>query len=252
MWSYISAIWPALFIILAAANDIITILPLPGLFQKIWRVVSSPFRNFMKNEDLLDPTGPPLRLANLRVRSMLAISVIAFAEWVGVAVFGTFGEDASYNLRPWLLALGWVRLSTHDALLLGSYRFTVLHYCQTGPQASYHSSISHDVFCDGSDYADTLDNKYRHPNKSFDRSRPDFSRSSGNVYMDCRHAPYESKCPLHKHFTPIWGKSHRPRITMFLNWISIDSFVKAHLSWGYCHFLELEYLYIRTARLNSC
>ncbi|KAF9531878.1 pleiotropic drug resistance ABC transporter [Crepidotus variabilis] len=108
LWTYNSALWPTLFVVVAAAADTKHILPSSIYAQKAWRAASSPFRNFMKQEDLLDPIGPPVLVSQLKVRAMIVTAGLQCFGWVGHTVYEIYETDTVHLLQAGLLAFCWL------------------------------------------------------------------------------------------------------------------------------------------------
>lgn len=92
----------------AALYDITSKTRPPKRPQKIWQILSSPFRNFLTLQDLEEPVGRAACRSRSKIACLVALGLLQSALYLGRFVFALVsGGPAATGLL--LLCLAWVR-----------------------------------------------------------------------------------------------------------------------------------------------
>jgi len=110
VWSpeILSILLPTGIVLLALILDIITSIKYPKVLRKAWIRFSSPFRNFMTLDDLLEPVGPTVKPSELRIRILAALAVVSLVGWLACLAYGVYSRDELYIIRALTFSICWV------------------------------------------------------------------------------------------------------------------------------------------------
>jgi len=105
---WLNTLLPGSIIFAAFILDILWTLPWPAPFQFAWKWISSPFRNFLTIDDLLEPVDRSPSDAKFKNRCLAGLAFVSFLEWVGCIVFGVIMKDSNFMIMALVYSVSWV------------------------------------------------------------------------------------------------------------------------------------------------
>lgn len=101
------------FLVLFLLRDLHAAIPLP---RRIWSVQDaflSPFRPFIKSEDVLEPTSSKFVASAAKTRLLSCLACIASVAWLGQLIYGVVVTEPALVCPAILQLVAWVRSSSH-------------------------------------------------------------------------------------------------------------------------------------------
>lgn len=99
---------PPVFILLHLGLVILTAVRKPAWARNAWKIISSPFRNFLQLDDLLEPVDKKPRNTWFEQHVLTGIACIELVIWMGRASFELYLENYSRAAVCSLYALSWI------------------------------------------------------------------------------------------------------------------------------------------------
>ncbi|KIM47463.1 hypothetical protein M413DRAFT_22125 [Hebeloma cylindrosporum] len=87
--------------------DLVSSIRHPEILRKLWNWTTSPFRNFLTVDDLLEPVDRTPEFSTLKNRYLIGLASVAFVGWVGCLVFGISINDREYTAKALVYSISW-------------------------------------------------------------------------------------------------------------------------------------------------
>lgn len=99
---------PGAIIVAALLYDLASSIYPPKFVRAAFRWLSSPFKNFLTLEDLLEPVDLTPRCPKVQNRFLVGLASILFVSWMGCLVFGVYVDDRVYAVKSMVQSVSWV------------------------------------------------------------------------------------------------------------------------------------------------
>lgn len=97
--------------------DLTSRVQLPKSSKSIWQTLSSPFRDFLRLEDLAEPVGDNARRSRAKVVYLVALGLLQCAGFLGCLVYALVSGQRGGAIVSLLISLAWVRVNTFSTFL---------------------------------------------------------------------------------------------------------------------------------------
>jgi hypothetical protein len=140
---------PGVIIFVALLHDLVSSVSLPKFVRAVFRWLSSPFRNFLTLEDLLDPVDLTLRYSKAKNRFLVGLASILFVSWMGYLIFSVYLDNHGNAVKPMIQSVSWVSsLNEKKFLVVYPGRVLVLYRSKIELQTLFDAAIPFYYLCD--------------------------------------------------------------------------------------------------------
>ena len=107
---WLSTWLPAAIILSSLLFDLLSSIRYPKISRTLWNWTTSPFRNFLTVDDLLESFERTPEFSTIKNRYLIGLSSVALVGWVGCLVFGISVNDGEYATKALVYSISWVSL----------------------------------------------------------------------------------------------------------------------------------------------